>query len=72
MTYSINRDSQDGAPDCVGSDDGVLWERCAEEPDRFFAGDALHLILEFVGDLHGKDTCVIGSGDNYAAFALPD
>ena len=50
----------------------ALWERCAEEPDRFFAGDALHFILEFVGDLHGKDTCVIGSGDNYAAFALPD
>jgi ubiquinone/menaquinone biosynthesis C-methylase UbiE len=28
------------------------------------------LIRQFVGDLHGKQVCVIGSGDNYAAFAL--
>jgi len=28
------------------------------------------MISEFVGDLHGKRVCVIGSGDNYAAFAL--
>ena len=28
------------------------------------------MILRFAGDLHGKRACVIGSGDNYAAFAL--
>ena len=35
-----------------------------------FAGGALELIREFGGDLSGKDVCVVGSGDNYAAFAL--
>ena len=52
------------------SDAGGLWQRCAREPDLGFAGGALELIREFGGDLSGKDVCVVGSGDNYAAFAL--
>ena len=52
------------------SDAGGLWQRCAKEPDLAFAGGALELIREFGGDLSGKDVCVVGSGDNYAAFAL--
>jgi SAM-dependent methyltransferase len=47
-----------------------LWRRCPGEPDLAFDGAALEMIREFAGDLRGKRACVIGSGDNYAAFAL--
>ena len=47
-----------------------LWRRCAGEPELAFAGEALALIRAYCGDLHGQDVCVVGSGDNYAAFAL--
>ena len=47
-----------------------LWQRCPNEPDLGFAGGALQLIREVVGNIAGKDACVIGSGDNYTAFAL--
>jgi SAM-dependent methyltransferase len=47
-----------------------LWQRCIQEPALAFDGESLELICEFQGDLHGKHVCVIGSGDNYAAFAL--
>ena len=47
-----------------------LWQRCSNEPDLGFAGGALQLIREVAGNISGKDACVIGSGDNYAAFAL--
>ena len=47
-----------------------LWQRCPNEPALGFAGDALRLIREVAGNISGKDVCVIGSGDNYAAFAL--
>jgi SAM-dependent methyltransferase len=47
-----------------------LWRRCATEPDLAFAGGALALIRAFCGDLQGREVCVVGSGDNYAAFAL--
>ncbi len=47
-----------------------LWQRCPNEPDLGFAGGALQLIREVAGNIAGKDVCVIGSGDNYAAFAL--
>ena len=49
--------------------DGI-WRQCIEEPTRCFAGHALEVIQEFSGDLGGKEVCVVGSGDNYAAFAL--
>ena len=47
-----------------------LWRRCPREPELAFAGEALECIRGYVGDLHGKQACVIGSGDNYVAFAL--
>ena len=47
-----------------------LWRKCHEEPSLAFDGAALAMIREFAGDLAGKRACVIGSGDNYATFAL--
>jgi SAM-dependent methyltransferase len=47
-----------------------LWRRCPAQPELAFGGAALEMIRDFVGELRGKDVCVIGSGDNYAAFAL--
>ena len=47
-----------------------LWRRCPEEPELGFAGGAFELIGSFAGNAEGKEACVIGSGDNYAAFAL--
>ena len=46
------------------------WRRCPQEPSLAFEGTALDMIREFVGELRGKSVCVIGSGDNYASFAL--
>src|SRR5215212_6622845 len=47
-----------------------LWKRCASEPELAFEGDALQLIRRLYPVLSGRQACVIGSGDNYAAFAL--
>ena len=47
-----------------------LWRRCPTEPEVAFAGRALEMIRATLGDLAGREVCVIGSGDNYAAFAL--
>ena len=51
-------------------DKDELWPRCPNEPELGFAGGALRLIREVAGNISGKDICVVGSGDNYAAFAL--
>ena len=51
-------------------DEDGLWRRSPEEPELGFAGGALEMIRDDVDKLSGKDVCVIGSGDNYAAFAL--
>lgn len=51
-------------------DQDQLWQHCHRQPSLAFDGGALDLIGEFIGDLAGKRVCVIGSGDNYAAFAL--
>ena len=51
-------------------DEDGLWRRCPNEPELGFAGGALQLIRELADDVLGKDVCVVGSGDNYAAFAL--
>ena len=51
-------------------EEGGLWRRCPGEPDLAFAGGVLGLIREVAGPLSGKDVCVVGSGDNNAAFAL--
>ena len=47
-----------------------LWQRCPTEPELAFEGGALDAIRTFCGDLTCRSACVIGSGDNYAAFAL--
>ncbi len=46
------------------------WRRCHQEPALAFDGRGLEMIREFAGDLFSKHVCVIGSGDNLAAFAL--
>src|SRR4051812_9241612 len=53
----------------LGDRDG-LWKRCAHESELAFEGDALQQIRRFYPDLSDRQVCVIGSGDNYAAFAL--
>ncbi len=47
-----------------------LWRRCPTSPELAFDGQALEMIRVFGGDLAGREVCVVGSGDNYAAFAL--
>jgi 2-polyprenyl-3-methyl-5-hydroxy-6-metoxy-1,4-benzoquinol methylase len=47
-----------------------LWRKVSEQPALAFDGGTLDLIRQFLGELAGKRVCVIGSGDNYAAFAL--
>ena len=70
--HDSNRRYWDGAAESWEklSDECGFWRRCVTEPDLAFAGGALELIREVGGDLSGKDVCVVGSGDNLAAFAL--
>ena len=51
-------------------EEGGVWQRCPREPELAFAGGALGLVHEVAGTLSGKDVCVVGSGDNSAAFAF--
>lgn len=51
-------------------DEDGLWQRCPQEPELAFVGGLFGLIEEVTGSVRGKDVCIIGSGDNYAAFAL--
>ena len=51
-------------------EEGGLWRRCPREPDLAFAGGALGLVREVLGTVSDKDVCVVGSGDNHAAFAF--
>ena len=70
--HDSNRRYWDGAAEGWEklSDEEGFWRRCASEPGLAFAGGALELIREVGGDLSGRDVCVVGSGDNLAAFAL--
>lgn len=70
--HEANRRHWDGAAKVWESlrDEDGLWQRCANEPELAFAGGAFGLMLEVVGSMLGKDVCIIGSGDNYVAFAL--
>ena len=51
-------------------DQDQLWHICPQHPELAFDGEALVMIRQYVGDLRGKRACVVGSGDNYAAFSL--
>ena len=44
----------------------VDWRRCLADPTIALGGEE----LELLGDVAGKDICVLGSGDNLAVFAL--
>ena len=46
------------------------WRRCHKEPELAFEGGTLGTIREMAGDLGGKQVCIIGSGDNLAAYAF--
>lgn len=47
-----------------------LWRRCHKEPGLAFDAGALETIREMMVTLRGRRVCVIGSGDNLAAYAL--
>jgi SAM-dependent methyltransferase len=51
-------------------DQDQLWRLCPQQPELAFDGEALAMIRQFAGNLQDKQACVVGSGDNYAAFAL--
>ena len=52
-------------------EEGGLWQRCPSEPELAFdEGGSLGLVREAAGTVSGKDVCVVGSGDNHAAFAF--
>lgn len=70
--HEVNHKSWDAKADFWQTlrDRDQLWKRCPQEPELAFEGQALALIQEYAGELAGKEVCVIGSGDNYAAFAL--
>lgn len=71
MSQSNRRYWDAMAPDWQSlRDQDQLWRQCPQHPELAFDGEALAMIEQFVGDLHGKRACVIGSGDNYVAFAL--
>ena len=68
--HEANRKYWDAAASSWDEMSDVDWRRCLEEPSVAFEGDALSMINRFVGNLDGRQVCIIGSGDNYAAFAL--
>ncbi len=70
--HEANRRHWDGAAEGWESlrDEDGLWQCCANEPELAFAGGAFGLLQGVVGSMLGKDVCIIGSGDNYVAFAL--
>ena len=52
-------------------EEGGLWKHCPYEPDLAFdEGGSLGLVREAAGTMSGKDVCVVGSGDNHAAFTF--
>ncbi len=46
------------------------WRRCVTDPTVGLERNSLELIDRFVGALTERKVCVLGSGDNYAVFAL--
>ena len=72
-THRANRRHWDGglaAEFQKQSEETQMWRRCLREPEEAFDGGALQLIRECVPDVAGKEVCLVGSGDNHAAFAL--
>jgi SAM-dependent methyltransferase len=70
--HEANRRHWDATADswrALRDQDG-LWRKCHLEPELAFEGGALAEIQVAAPRLEGKSVCVLGSGDNYAAFAL--
>lgn len=69
--HSANRDYWDAQAESWRRlrDQDQLWRECPTRPDLAFEGGALELV-QALGDLRGLPAAVVGSGDNYAAFAL--
>lgn len=71
MNRSNQRYWEAMAPDWQSlRDQDELWRKCPQQPELAFEGEALSLIRKYVGDLQDRRALVIGSGDNYVAFAL--
>ncbi|MCY3870866.1 MAG: class I SAM-dependent methyltransferase [Gemmatimonadetes bacterium] len=51
-------------------DVAARWRTCAEDPLFGFEDRQKYLLRKHIGNLRGKRVCVLGSGDNYAAFGL--
>jgi SAM-dependent methyltransferase len=47
-------------------EDRVDWRKCPEDPTIALSREE----LDHLGDVSGKDVCVLGSGDNLVVFAL--
>ena len=47
-------------------EDRIDWRKCPEDPTIALSREE----LDHLGDVSGKDVCVLGSGDNLAVFAL--
>lgn len=46
------------------------WREAVSDPTMGFSQGTLELLRELCPDLSGKDACVLGSGDQFAAFGL--
>jgi SAM-dependent methyltransferase len=69
--HQANRRRWDLAASHYGVRRGDGWRRCLADPSLGFERGSLQLLRQYVGqDLAGKTACVLGSGDNYAVFAL--
>ena len=66
--HEVNRKRWDAASEewARGADRRGLWRRCVTEPSLVLCDRE----LAYLGDVSGKDACVLGSGDNQVAFAL--
>ena len=68
--HEANRKYWDAATSEWRELDEDAWRKCPQQPSIAFEGNVLDMINQYVGNLHGKLACILGSGDNYAAFAL--
>ena len=66
--HEANRRGWDAASACWQArvERDVDWRRCPADPAVALVKEE----LELLGDVAGKDVCVLGSGDNLAVFAL--
>ena len=68
--HEANRRYWDNSAPEWHEEDKNDWRECVRDPSFAFEGHAFEFIQEFIGDLKDKRVCIVGSGDNHAAFAL--